>query len=183
MGMGWHWQWSGQWSVLVLVLVAGGVEDRAGTDGSGQRESIAALAGTARGSTVGGCRPAPPYHRSCRSFTSPDEAVCVALRTRRRRRMARLLWKEKASGNEGIVKPKEVVTRAISSDREIIKPGQETGKGREEMVASQTDGGRQWSSAERHTLILVVVLFYMIACLVGSARGHSHKPLVPLSPR
>jgi hypothetical protein len=71
--MGWHWQWSGQWSELVLVLVAGGVEDRAGTDGSGQRESIAALAGTARGSTVGGCRPAPPYHRSCRSFTSPDE--------------------------------------------------------------------------------------------------------------
>lgn len=139
--MGWHWQWSGQWSELVLVLVA---EDRAGTDGSGQRESIAALAGTARGSTVGGCRPAPPYHRSCRSFTSPDEedeAVCAALRTRRRRRgMARLPWKEKASGNEGIVKPKEVVTRAISSDREIIKPGQETGKGRN---GGEPNGRRQ----------------------------------------
>jgi len=39
------------------------------------------------------------------------------------------------------------------------------------VVASDTDGGRQWSSAGLHWL-------------VGSARGHFHKPqlLVPLPP-
>lgn len=90
--------------------------------------------------------------------------------------MARLPWKEKASGNEGIVKPKEVVTRAISSDREIIKPGQETGKGRN---GGEPNGRRQAVVIGRTAHASTSsILFYMIACLVGSARGHSLVPAI-----